>query len=204
MDLVKVALLYAAFLAPLAGVRARKAATLPKVLAAQSALLAAFDALQAYAKGLNLEGAAAALTGFAVGVIAVPLLLHRLEKRLKPPLEPPPLWCAAASAFFAFSTVYAPLAPIEPAARRILFHAAAALVPASMVLHAADPVRVLSALTMMSNALHPLLLESSKLAASLSNFSILLINVVGAFAAVEARREYGSSSLRVWDRWLRS
>lgn len=182
-------------------VLAKRAERLPYLLALQAIIVGAYEAYS-YGHALTLPEAVAYLGASIANSVLPPLLLLKLAKRVGGPPEEAPRTAVALSLGVVALLVYLSLLPPSKA-RDVALCALSTATPVAIIAYSLNPVRVIVALNMASNALHPLLAEGPPIFSTLSNLSMLLVNGVAFFLADQAWKTYGESSLAGWDRWLR-
>lgn len=179
----------------------KRADRLPYLLALQAVLISACE-IYSYDHDLLSPEAIAYFGASIANSILPPLLLLKLAKHVDNPPEEAPRIAVAFSSGVAALLVYLSLLPPFKA-KEVMSCALSTITPIFMIAYSLNPVRVITALNMASNALHPLLAEGPPFFSAISNLSMLLVNGVAFFLIDQARKTYGGSDLAGWDKWLK-
>lgn len=198
---MEVALPLASAAISIAAISVKRAERLPYLLALQAIIVGAYEAYS-YSHVLTLPEAVVYLGASIANSVLPPLLLLKLAGRVGSPPEGAPRAAVAFSLSVVALLAYLSLSPPSKA-RDVALCALSAAVPIAIISYSLNPIRVIVALNMASNALHPLLGEGPPIFSAISNFFMLLVNGVAFLLVDHARKTYGESNLAGWDEWLR-
>lgn len=179
----------------------KRADRLPYLLALQAVVIGVHE-VYSYNSGLLFPEVIACFGASMANSVLPPLLLLKLAKHADTPLEKAPRIAVAFSSGVVVLLVCLSFLP-PSRARDVALYTLSAAPSIAMIAYSLNPVRVVTALNMASNALHPLLAEGPPIFSAISNLSMLLVNGVAFFLVDQAWKTYSNSDLMGWDKWLK-